>query len=126
MGVRTIVAVASTWCALALAGPAGGAELTPAAKREIAQLLERIAASNCSFYRNGSWYAARDASKHLQEKLDYMVRRDMLGSTEDFIDQAASASSISGKPYQIRCGEQAAVPSADWLHAELRRMRSPY
>ena len=60
----------------------------------------------------------------LQMKLDYMVKRNMLGSTEEFISKAATASSVSGEPYQIRCGSQAPVASAAWLTAELKRIRS--
>jgi len=87
-------------------------------------LLERIETSNCSFQRNGSWYSPVDARKHLQMKLDYMVKRNMLGSAEEFISKAASASSVSGEAYQIRCGTQAPVDSAIWLTAELKRIRS--
>ena len=105
-------------CALAWAG-----ELTPAMQKEIGTLLERIETSNCSFARNGTWYAPADARKHLQMKVDYMVKRNMLGSTEEFIDKAASTSSVSGEAYQIRCGNGAPMPSATWLTAELKRIR---
>jgi hypothetical protein len=124
MGTMTR-SVAGVLCALALALPACAADLTPAAHKEIAQLLDRIETSNCSFNRNGSWYGAQDARKHLQRKLDYMVERKMLGSAEEFIAHAGTASSMSGKPYLIRCGAGESTPSADWLRAELRRMRAP-
>lgn len=110
-------------CLLALCTLAWAGELTPAAQKEIATLLERIETSNCSFGRNGSWYAPADARKHLQMKVDYMVKRNMLGSTEDFIDKTASASSMSGEAYQIRCGNGAPMTSASWLGAELKRIR---
>jgi hypothetical protein len=116
-------AIAGVLCALALAVPAHAADLTPVAYKEITQLLERIETSNCSFNRNGSWYPAPEARKHLQRKLDYMVERKMLGSAEEFIAHAASASSMSGKPYLIRCGTSEPTTSAEWLRAELRRMR---
>lgn len=106
-------------CALAVAG-----ELSGTAQKEIGQLLDRIEASNCSFGRNGSWYTPADARKHLQMKMDYMVKRNMLGSTEDFISKAATASSVSGQAYQIRCGSEPPVASADWLTNELRRIRT--
>ncbi|HSW24558.1 MAG TPA: DUF5329 family protein, partial [Burkholderiaceae bacterium] len=63
-------------------------ELSSAAQKEITQLLDRIEASNCSFNRNGNWYPAAEARKHLQMKLDYMVKRNMLGSAEEFISKA--------------------------------------
>ena len=118
--LRTVAAVG----AALIAAAASTAELSPVAQKEITQLLERIEASNCSFQRNGSWYGPVDARKHLQMKLDYMVKRNMLGSAEEFISKAASASSVSGEAYQIRCGAQAPVDSAVWLTAELKRIRS--
>jgi hypothetical protein len=103
---------------------AQAAELSSAAQKEITLLLDRIEASNCSFNRNGSWYPPVEARKHLQMKLDYMVKRNMLASTEEFISKAATASSVSGEAYQIRCGTQAPVASATWLTAELKRLRT--
>jgi len=119
--LRTTLGIGSllVCCTLALAG-----ELPGTAQKEIGMLLDRIEASNCSFGRNGSWYTPADARKHLQMKMDYMVKRNMLGSTEDFISKAATASSVSGQPYQIRCGSEQPMASADWLTSELRRIRA--
>jgi hypothetical protein len=103
---------------------ARAAELSSTAQKEITLLLDRIEASNCSFSRNGDWYPSAEARKHLQMKLDYMVKRKMLGTTEEFIAKAATASSVSGEAYQIRCGTQAPVASATWLTTELKRIRS--
>lgn len=111
------------WGAWACVGALAG-ELTPVMHKEITTLLERIETSNCSFGRNGSWHAPADARKHLQMKVDYMVKRNMLGSTEEFISKAATASSVSGEAYQIRCGSAAPMPSAAWLGAELKRLRA--
>ena len=115
---------AMAFAALAASGVASAGELSGAAQKEITQLLDRIETSNCSFARNGTWYPPGEARKHLQMKLDYMVKRNMLGSTEDFISKAATASSVSGEAYQIRCGTQAPIASATWLTAELKRIRS--
>jgi hypothetical protein len=117
-----VVGLACAWaCAAAWAG-----DMTPAMQKEIAQLLDRIEASNCSFGRNGTWHPPADARKHLQMKIDYMVKRNMLASTEEFISKAATASSVSGEAYQIRCGGAAPMPSATWLTAELKRIRASY
>lgn len=121
MALRSTTACLLALCALAWAG-----ELTPAAQKEIAALLERIETSNCSFGRNGNWHAPADARKHLQMKVDYMVKRNMLGSAEEFIVKAASSSSVSGEVYQIRCGNGAPLASATWLGAELKRIRATY
>ena len=111
-------------CALAACAAVWAGELSGTAQKEITLLLDRIEASNCSFGRNGNWYPPGEARKHLQMKLDYMVKRNMLGSAEEFISKAATASSVSGEAYQIRCGTQAPVASAAWLTAELKRIRS--
>jgi len=96
---------------------------TPAARQEIAHLVGYLNASGCQFNRNGSWHDAGDASRHLQRKYDYLLKRDLVATSEDFIDRAASQSSITGKPYQVRCGTAAPVASAAWLKAELARYR---
>jgi uncharacterized protein DUF5329 len=112
--------------ALTASAFAWAGELSSVAQKEITQLLDRIETSNCSFGRNGDWYPPAEARKHLQMKVDYMVKRNMLGSTEEFISKAATASSVSGEAYQIRCGTQAPVASATWLTAELKRIRSSF
>lgn len=97
---------------------------TPAARQEIAHLIDYLGASGCRFQRNGDWHDAPDAVKHLKRKVDYLLKRDLVDTAEDFIARAASESSFSGKPYQVRCGGAAPVPSAAWLGAELSRHRN--
>jgi hypothetical protein len=92
-------------------------------KHEVAALLDRLQASGCQFERNGTWYSGKEARNHLLQKLDYLESHTSLTSTEQFINQAASQSSMSGKPYHVRCGQAAAVPSRDWLGTELAAMR---
>lgn len=99
------------------------APLLPAARGEIEVLLSRLAASGCQFKRNGSWHAAVEAQAHLRRKLDYLVDKGAVASTEQFIERAASQSSMSGQAYQVKCGSQAPVPSGAWLRAELQAMR---
>lgn len=98
----------------------------PAAREEIVHLVGYLKASGCQFNRNGSWHDAGDASRHLQRKYDYLLKRDLVATSEDFIDRAASQSSITGKPYQVRCGATAPVASAAWLKAELARYRGAH
>ena len=113
------------WAWIGAWSAAQAAELSAAAVKEITLLLERIEVSNCAFMRNGSWYTPAEARKHLQRKLDYMVERKMLGSAEQFIADTASASSLTGRPYMVRCGAGEPMQSAAWLNAELRRLRTP-
>lgn len=108
-----------------LAATAIAAELSEASRREIAELLARVERSGCQFNRSGSWYSGAEARAHLQRKYDYLAARHQLGSAEDFVIHAATKSSMSGEPYQMRCGNAAPTPAATWLDGELRRMRSP-
>ena len=111
--------------ALLLAAPQlYAATLPPAARSEIEILLSRLAASGCEFKRNGSWHTAAEAQAHLHRKLEYLVDKGAVASTEQFIERAASRSSISGRAYLVRCGSQAPVASGAWLRAELQAMRS--
>ena len=98
------------------------AALDATGQREVQALLAFVGASHCTFIRNGSSYAAADAQAHLQNKLDYLERRNLVNSAEDFIKQAASQSSLSGKPYKVNCDGQERL-SADWLGEELQHLR---
>ncbi|MFP5409192.1 MAG: DUF5329 domain-containing protein [Gammaproteobacteria bacterium] len=100
------------------------APLPAAAQGEIEGVLSRLAASGCQFKRNGSWHSAAEAQAHLRRKLDYMLKRDAVASAEQFIERAASQSSISGEAYQVKCGSRAPVASGPWLRAELRALRA--
>jgi Family of unknown function (DUF5329) len=99
-------------------------ELPQSAVREIEQLLGALGSSGCRFYRNGSWYDAEDAQAHLTKKYEYLRNKKLIVSAEDFIAKGGTESSKSGKPYQVRCGQEGAVPSAIWLEGALRRLRS--
>lgn len=103
---------------------ARGAEPSPTAKAEIAHLFSRLEASGCEFNRNGTWYKPQDASVHLKKKYQYLLDKGMVTSAESFIEKAATESSASGKPYQVRCGGGAPADSAVWFKAELTRHRS--
>jgi hypothetical protein len=94
---------------------------TPA---EINHLLVYLESSGCDFYRNGSWHEPKQARAHLEKKYRYLEKRALIGSTEDFISRGASASSMSGEKYLVRCSDGRPVSSAVWLSAELKRYRS--
>ncbi len=88
--------------------------------REIQHLTAYIAGAECRFIRNGKEYGPEAARKHLQKKYEYT--RSRIKTTEDFIQAVASKSSMSGKPYIIRCKGQTML-CADWLGMELKRFR---
>lgn len=100
------------------------ADPTPAPVRaEIDALLNRLETSHCQFLRNGSWHDGARAKSHLLDKLAYIEKRGTVQSAEQFIELAASRSSLSGRPYQVRCGERAPVESGRWLGEQLTVLR---
>jgi hypothetical protein len=101
---------------------AAAAQSPPAVTtREIAHLFSALEQSNCQFYRNGSWYTQAKASAHLRRKYDYLLKAGLVKSTESFIDLAASKSSMSGRPYLVKCGDSAPVESNTWFRASWLR-----
>ena len=82
---------------------------------EIEYLLQHVEESGCDFNRNGIWYGGKRARAHLNLKYQYLMDHDQINTTNDFIDQAASRSSMTGISYQIRCSGGAPVDSSQWL-----------
>ena len=89
--------------------------------QEIAHLLTFVADSGCTYVRNGKQYDATEAREHIERKYDYI--RERISTTEQFIQYAATESSMSGQPYSVICSGQE-EPSADWLNRELARYRA--
>jgi phage gp46-like protein len=114
----------SAWLAAGLLWFSAVHAAAPAtAKTEIDYLLSTVANSDCRFYRNGSWYDAKAAAAHLSSKLQYLLAKDLVQSAEDFIDKAATRSSLSGRAYAIQCKGTEPVPSGQWLQILLARYR---
>lgn len=111
-------------CAGALALVPALAAPPPAAEREIAALIAELGRSGCRFERNGTWYDAATARAHLQKKYDYLRKRDLVNSAEQFIARGASESSMSGKPYRVQCAPQPATPAAAWFKQRLAAIRA--
>ncbi len=95
----------------------------PPLRAEIESLLKKLQDSGCEFNRNGSWFAGDQAKKHLTRKLNYLERKSLIKTSEDFIHLGASASSSSGKPYLVRCGSAQPVESKIWLQDQLKVLR---
>ena len=95
----------------------------PLAQAEIDNLLSSVAMSNCEFSRNGSWFDAKAAAAHLTAKYRYLLAKDVIRSAEEFIDKAATVSSMSGRPYAVRCDGHEPVPMGQWLRILLSRQR---
>ena len=91
-----------------------------AENEDIDYLLSFVAGSDCVFVRNGSEHSAREAAKHLRMKYNHVRQR--IKTAPDFIDKIASRSSLSKKPYTVRCGDKI-LPSKQWLEEALAAHR---
>ncbi|QNH13010.1 hypothetical protein HEP75_02457 [Xanthomonas sp. SI] len=118
LGVRLLAfGLACVYTVAAAAAP------SPVAEREIGALLAALQASPCRFQRNGNWYPAADAKAHLQRKYDYLRKRDLAASAEQFIERGASRSSSSGKAYRVACPGQPEQDAATWFAQQLAALR---
>ena len=109
-----------------LAAPSAFAAEDARTRDEVVHLLDYLGRSGCQFNRNGTWYDAQKARAHLEEKYAYLQKRDLVPDAQAFITRAATASSMSGKAYEVRCGTAQPVPSARWLGDELQRYRAAH
>lgn len=91
-------------------------------KEEIGYLLDFIDGSDCIFIRNNTSHSGPEARDHIEKKYRYIRKRKTIDSTQMFIASAASRSSLSGKPYMVRCHD-VIMTSEQWLLEELERYR---
>jgi hypothetical protein len=117
--------LASTAIALVFIAAAHAAPM-PGAKAEIEYLLSAVASSDCRFYRNGTWYDAKSAAAHLRAKYETLAARGLVGDTDEFIDRAATKSSLSGRDYAIKCEGIAEMSSRQWLTNRLVAYRAAH
>jgi len=88
---------------------------------EIQELMGRVESSTCSFVRNGTAHAPANAREHMERKYDYV--KSYVSTTEDFIEKAASKSSVTGEPYYVDCPDQKRVTAKVWLTDQLQQIR---
>lgn len=100
------------------------AALDADSKAEIDAIFKRLGSSSCEFQRNGTWYSSQEAVTHLRRKLDYLERRQLVDSVPSFIERAGTASSMSGKPYAVRCPGQPTVSGNTWLQEAWRVVKA--
>ena len=90
---------------------------------EVNFLLGYVEGSGCAFYRNGTWHDSKMAQAHLRDKYKYLVAGNLVNTTEDFIERAATESSFTGLAYEVKCNGGATMTSKQWLRDELARFR---
>lgn len=119
--VRLAGIIALAGIALSTMRPAAAAD--DVAAREINTMIEALGSSGCQFWRNGDWHDGAEARDHLRRKQEWARKRHLAGTAEEFIERAASRSSLSGKSYRVLCPGQPEVDSGRWFRELLRRIR---
>ena len=107
-----------------LLAPVARAEPATKVQIEVNFLLGFVEGSGCEFYRNGTWHDSKAAQEHLRDKYKYLVASNLINTAEEFIERAATESSFSGQPYEVRCKGGATMTSNQWLRKELVRIRT--
>jgi len=93
--------------------------LSPEEKARTESLLTELGKQqNLTFTRNGTEHNATDAESHLRLKLRKTEKR--LNTTEQFIDNVASKSSITGEIYQVKDAQGNVLPANQYLHDLLK------
>lgn len=112
------------WVLFSMVVPAHAGDIAPLETAKIQYLITAIETlDRAEFVRNGTGYDARSAADHLRLKLKNAGSR--VRSAEDFIKVCASASSVSGKPYEIRFADGHTVTSETYLRSKLAAYRHP-
>ena len=75
---------------------------------------------NLKFIRNGEEFTGKDAREHMQKKLDYAGKR--IKTVNDFIDQIATKSYLTGNVYYVKLPNGGRVESAKWLRDTLKKL----
>ncbi len=92
-----------------------------AGAERIERLLRALEQSDAVFIRNGSEYSGKEAAEHLRMKLERAGGR--VTTAAEFIEQLASGSSLSGKPYHVRTKDGKIVEAKEWFESRLRELR---
>lgn len=113
------LAAAGLLACFLLAFPHTAAGVSPEEQVRVDALLDALGnETDLVFIRNGSEHTAKEAVDHLKLKLRRAGNR--VTTAEEFIDNLASSSSFSNKPYMIRRPGREPEPAGPFLHRLLR------
>jgi hypothetical protein len=91
-------------------------------KEKIEKLISAIEAlEGASFVRNGQSYSTDEAITHLRRKMESAGQQ--IKTVQDFIEQLASKSSLTGDEYMIRMPNGQAIKASDFLTQELGKLK---
>jgi len=89
---------------------------------KILYLLDSTRETNFQYIRNGFYYDSNTTMRHLRKK--YKQRLDRIRTAQQFIDDVASLSSQTGRPYLAVPGDGHAYPTGPILQYELDRLEA--
>jgi Family of unknown function (DUF5329) len=89
---------------------------------EVKHLLAFIKNSKCNLVRNSDVHTGEIVAKHIEKKYNYF--RDDIKNTEEFIEYAATKSTLSGIYYMVNCPGGKSIKAQDWLAQELQSFRN--
>ena len=100
------------------------AQNPPAAEQQkIEALIKHIGdLKDAKFVRNGSTYETATAVRFLRGK--WNANKAGVNSARDFIDNVATKSETSGKPYLLRFSDGKEIHSREFLLAELEKIEN--
>ncbi len=116
--LRSLLMLGVLWGSVARAEPPASVQA------EVNFLLGFVEGSGCAFYRNGTWHDSKEAQAHLRDKYKWLAARNMIHTTENFIERAATESSFTGLDYKVKCNGGPTITSNQWLRDELTFMRT--
>jgi hypothetical protein len=92
-------------------------------KQKIEALINRVSElKGAKFIRNGKEYDVNTAVRFLRGK--WKANDEAVRSARDFVDEVASVSGTSGKPYHIRFQDGRETTSRHFLLAQLKELES--
>ena len=83
--------------------------------QKIVALLDLLDQPGIMFIRNGEAHKGSEARKHLEDKM----RVHPVKTAKAFIEEIASTSSQTGKPYMVRFSDGKQVEAGKWLSKKL-------
>jgi hypothetical protein len=90
-------------------------------KGKIEALIRHIESlTDAKFIRNGIEYDSKAAGQFLRAK--WQANEASIKTAQDFIDNVATKSSTTGKPYVIKLKGTGEVKSGEYLTAELKKI----
>jgi hypothetical protein len=87
----------------------------------IEYLIAYVEQSKLTFIRNGQEHDSGAAAAHMRHKYEYF--KVSIATPEEFIEQIASKSLLSGRPYMVRLPGGREAPVGAWLRDVLEKHR---